>query len=365
MYRYLDANGVARRLADEQALAEAVRNGSVRPGTMLAEGESGGWQMAERHPAFQKLASLAPAPPSRGVGTGGLALGPLARLSPGLRIAVVAVLLLVVFGGLHTASGRQGDRLVRDYEEALLEAVAGRRPPSELLTDEPPDEPDAQLLWIRIRAEDEVLAGIEAALAAQGISGFDPPPAWLTREYFRNARSYPHVGAHWEAYNRFHATHAARIPDHIRGAVLRWSARAGLRPPFTNPLTDRIESEMGTRMRPFYIKSSIAGAALELHRALEVSEGRVIVREDMLEFEDLRTLNAYNDHLPDIRRRTQEMAVFTTGLSEEKEAMLSARPGRYVAPVGSRSDVPVLPQPRGARREGVPIRRPPRRRPPG
>ena len=43
-----------------------------------------------------------------------------------------------------------------------------------------------------------MIEGADSAMQAHGLSGFDPPAAWLTPVYVRNARMHGDVGRHWE-----------------------------------------------------------------------------------------------------------------------------------------------------------------------
>lgn len=370
MYRYLDARGVTKRLAHENDLAEAMRSGEVHARTMLAIGESGPWQPAARHPDFQRLAKLHGIPTTTGGRPRPAGRSPLAfldELSPRSKLAALAGLMLLVFGGMQVRGRAERNQLIEWLQQAMLDLSEGRAPAAGVLTDEPPDDLTAKLLWIRVRADDEVRAGVDSAIAAQGIDGFDPPAVWLTDEYLRNARDHPEVGRHWEAYNRFHAAYAARIPDLSRSAVFRWSIAAGLRPPHTNTVTQQLEAEMPGRMRRFQIRSRVAGSALELHRALADSRGRVVLhRDSVLEFEDAQALGAYNGHLPIIRSAIRDDAVFDGGLSPLQQAMLNAPMGRRLgsgaAPVSATRDdvrrtIDAIRNSRGARGEAVEVPR--------
>ncbi|HUF12663.1 MAG TPA: hypothetical protein VMN78_06170 [Longimicrobiales bacterium] len=371
MYRYLDARGMTKRLAHESDLAAAMRSGDVHARTMLASGESGPWQPAARHPDFQRIAKLegirtTGGGASRSAGRSRLAF--LGDLSPRSKLAALAVLMLLAFGGLHARARAERNQLIDSLQQAMLDLSEGRAPSADVLTDEPPDDLTAKLLWIRVRAEDDVRAGVDSAIAAQGIDGFDPPSVWMTDEYLRNAGDYPAVGRHWEAYNRFHSSYAARIPDLTRSAVFRWGIVAGLRPPHTNEINERVEAEMPGRMRRLQARSQVAGSALELHRALADSRGRVVLnRDSVLEFEDSRALGAYNGHLPTIRGATRTVNVFDGELSPIQVAMLNAPMGRRLESASSASStrdavrrtLDEIRNSRGARGESVEIPRSP------
>lgn len=374
MYRYLDARGMTRKLAHEHDLAEAMRGGEVTARTMLATGETGPWQPAARHPDFQRLAKLHGIRTTGGDGArpaGGSRLAFLADLSPRAKLVAFSGLMLLAFGGMQVRARAERSQLVESLQQAVLDLSEGRAPSPDVLTAGPPDDLVAKLLWIRVRADDEVRAGVDSAIAAQGIAGFDPPSVWMTDEYLRNARDYPEVERHWEAYNRFHAGYAARIPDLTRSAMFRWGIAAGLRPPHTNEVTDRVEAEMPSRMRRFQVRAQVAGSALELHRGLADSRGRVVLnRDSVLEFEDARALGAYNGHVPTIRSAIRDAAVFDAELSPVQLAMLNAPMGRRLVSASEtaaraerdaqvRRTIDEIRNSRGARGEGVEIQRSP------
>ena len=317
MYRYLDARGMQKRLAYDHDLAEAIRSGEVKPGTMLGEGESGPWVPAARHPAYQRLAKSVGVSPAK-------AMSSAYRWRKPAIIGASIVALLVV-GFMQVRGRQQRAELYTAYQGALLGVQAGRMPPAELLTDTPPDDAELEIPWIDLRAAADVLAGADSAMTAHGITTFDPPSSWLTAEYLRSARMHADVGRHWERYLAFHASFGARIPQLTRDGLHRYAQQAGPSRYRASILALDVEEKMNERMKPWYVRAQIANAAHALHLALSEHRGRVVMaRNGAPEFEQWATTSLYNAHIRNLRDRTRELDVFEQPLRPDQIAILDA-----------------------------------------
>ena len=315
MYRYIDARGMQKRLAYDNDLAEAIRQGDVKPGTMLGEGETGPWVPASRHPAYQRLAK------SVGVSTAKSQSGANRWRKP-LLIAL-PVVALIAFGFVQVRARQHRAELFAAYQAGLLEVQAGRMPPAELLTDDAPGDDELDILWIDLKAAADVIEGADSAMQAHGLTGFDPPAAWLTTEYVRNARMHGDVGRHWERYLAFHASFGARMPQLTREGLHRYAQEASPSRYRTSILALDVDDKMQERMKPWYTRAQIATSANDLHRSLSDHRGRVVIgRGGAVEFEDWNTVSMFNSHVRNLRDRMRELDVFDQPLRAEQLAVL-------------------------------------------
>ena len=317
MYRYLDARGMQKRVAYDNDLAEAIRLGHVHARTMLAEGENGPWVMAEKHPAYQRLAKLAGVPASKAA--------PSANRWRTRALLAVPVVVLLAVGLLQVRARQQRAELFAAYQGALLDVQAGRMPPAELLTETPPDGDELEILWIELRAAADVLAGADSAMAAHGITTFDPPATWLTPDYLRSARMYPDVGRHWASYVAFSAQYVARIPQLTRDGLHRYATQAGPSRYRASIMALDVDEKMEERMRPWQTRATIASAGHELHNAFTNSRERVVIgRNGALEVGDPELKMMVDAQINRIRTASRELDVFEQPLRPEQVAILDA-----------------------------------------
>lgn len=318
MYRYIDARGMQKRLAFDNDLADAIRSGEVKPGTMLGEGETGAWVPASRHPAYQRLAKSV-----------GVSAKPAASGNAWRRRALIAlpVLALVALGYTQVRARQQRAQLTRAYQEALVGVQAGHMPPAELLTAEPPEDERLEIMWIDLRAGADVIAAADSAMARYGVTSFDPPAAWLTPEYLRNARMHGDVGRHWSRYMAFHNGFVARMPQMTRDAMHRYAQLADPSRYRASILALDVDEKMQERMRPWHVRGTIAGAADELHKALVRADGRTtIARSGGLEVSDPSIIYMVNAQLARLKDNVAALPVFEQPLRPDQLAVLDAPP---------------------------------------
>ena len=334
MYRYLDARGMQKRLAHDNDLADAIRQGLVHAGTMLGEGETGPWLKAEKHPAYQRLAKVAGVSARRAAPSAN-------RWRKPLVVGLPLVALLAI--GVHQVRARQHRaELFAAYQGALLDVQAGRMPPADLLTETPPKGDELEILWIDLRAAADVLAGADSAMAAHGVTTFDPPAAWLTPDYLRSARMHPEVGRHWASYVAFNSQYVARIPQLTRDGLHKYATQADPSRYRASIMALDVDEKMEERTKPWRTRATIASAGHELHTALVNSRERVVIgRNGGLEVADNEMRIMVDAQIDRIRTATRELDVFRQPLRADQIAVLDAP-----APTVRQSDI-------AARREDV------------
>lgn len=307
MFRYRDAKGFERRLINEAALLEAVRNGVVQASTPLAEGVDGPWGVAGRHPAFRRGRTR---PGMRGVldaaraSRGGAAV---TRYRRALIAGAIAIVLLV---GAGFTVGHMRERALveqrRAYADAMLGLASGRSPAPELVAAAVgvpiSDDPALRTLWVRFQVARTIARSADSAQAMFGVRGFLPPEAWMSDEYVRNPRGHAAVGEHWARYLAWDSAWAEQGEDLLMLENARRAAEAGLSERQTFELIDPDQPGLSAIGWDLKLRREFAREASRLHTTLIESRGNVILDDGEWWFADTRTQRTYTQHVTSLRR---------------------------------------------------------------
>ena len=309
MFRYRDAHGIEKRLAHEADLRDAIRDGRIKPGTPLAEGETGRWTVASRNATYKAIVRRGNAGGGAGNGVSRL----LARLTPAQRrfIPMMLFIALAIVGG-HVQRQKHDAIVARKnaYSSAILGYARGKVPPPELLAEAVPAEDEDPLLrqlWVKLHVMEDLRRTIDSLHTAYGITGFDPPEVWLTDPYIRNARSYPRVATHWQNYLRFTRDHG-----HAMEPVLRrlYSLRAEQAKLSQREFIELIRGEMeglGSLGWDLSRREDFAEQALLLHEALVSSKGNAYNDRGEWYFTDPSTQRAWTQRIDVLARLAEDI----------------------------------------------------------
>lgn len=250
MYRYRDARGMTRTVADADALRAAISGGLIPPGSPFA-GEDGSWTVASRHPAYQAAAKQAKP------------RGPTFANSPAGRLGAVALVAVVTFVAFkdRNVSPAEAER----YLGALAAMVEAETVPPELAV--PPTARSLRESWVILHATRDVMSQMDATQARLGFAD-EPPDAWLTQAYVLDARDYPEVAEHWIAVARFHQVYRDSIVPLTEAATRRHAATAGIDGDDLEDLVDEFRTVLRPTLDLYRAAQNMAGAAHRLHRWL-------------------------------------------------------------------------------------------------
>lgn len=269
MFRYLDAQGRQRELANEAELEAAIADGRVKAATPFTQDDQQ-WTIASRHPAFQRY-SKTTRPPTSTADSG--------EYSQLKRTAVATVGVLLIIFVVQSAARREQKKMMT----ALTDQMAGKPNPASILTN-PPRWQRAKTVWVVMRASKDAEEHMIEALRSQGLAG--APPEWMAPHYLRRPSSYPHIGRYFEALDRFYVVYADSLLPITIAALRRRATEAELKDRNLNGLIlDVRRTEEETRTY-FSAQSQWASQGSRIHNILLSAErnGGVRARGDEVEF---------------------------------------------------------------------------------
>lgn len=288
MYRYVDSDGSTRELADDTALADAIREGSVSDATPLAVGPDGGWRPARAQPAYRS---------ARG-GAGPRARRPVPRRS----IVVVALLGGLTWAATRAASSPPGpDAESEALATAVADVVAGRTPDPAVVTAPPPATREGRIRWVTLHSVLDTRDELAALRRRHGIESFEPAGDWLTSNYVLAARSKPEVRRHWEAWLAFDRESRETIAATVERTLRARAAEAGVGDRDLEAMLAGAERVVQTRRDLRGDMAAYAEAAIRFHDHLATARDHPRVRDGAYVFSEAAPDIAFRSALYDLQ----------------------------------------------------------------
>lgn len=322
MFRYRDSHGAVQTLATESELRAAIRDGRIQQGTPLAQG-NGGWSSAARHPIYADMTRRMAAASE---GARRRAMRSRMERLTSRRSVRLAPLVLVLLGSIGFTVNVYRERALNEQKHAYAAAMLGlaheRAPVPELVAADPPESRDVELRqrWVKLQVAHELWRDMLAAREGTGMTGFFPPAGWMSDDYVLDARAFPAIGEHWDAYLRWDRQWAAASLG-SRVLTLTWArgADAGLSERESLDVLDADLPGLSVLGWDLDLRREFALEAQRLHAALVESRGNAYIDRGEWWFADTRTQRAYAAHVRNLRRIAEQL--------EERSALRAQRLG--------------------------------------
>ena len=280
MYRYRDARGLTRQLADDAELRVAIAQGEVRAGTPFAD-EDGAWTVASMHPAYQaaskgvkpvgagaRAGSSAGASGSAGAGFLGVDWGRLTKSAAG-RLGILALTAAITFVAFRDqrVSKADAERYVRELTAAL------ETDPMPAHLAEPPKARSLRAAWAIMMASRDVGRQMDASRVTVGFAD-EPPAAWLSNAYLVRPGNYPEVAAHWRGGQQFHQLWRDSLLARTEAAFRVHAERAGITGKRLDAAANDFLGPMAGNVALHATGIRMAEEAMNVHLTLMRAEGQ-------------------------------------------------------------------------------------------